>query len=51
MAFGLDQLSFWALIAALAVAGVIISVAMIRGMMQAKVDEQAQIAGKALENS
>ncbi len=33
-----DAISFWALVAALAAAGIIISVAMIRGMLQAKAE-------------
>ena len=33
-----DTISFWALVAALAAAGIIISVAMIRGMLQAKAE-------------
>ena len=36
----LKSVSFWALIAALAVAGIIITVAMIRGMLQARAEER-----------
>lgn len=38
----LNSVSFWALIAALAVAGVIISVAMIKGMLQDRAEKQVQ---------
>ncbi len=38
----LDFVSFWALMAALAVAGVIISAAMIKGMMQANAEKRLQ---------
>ncbi|WP_458778427.1 sulfite exporter TauE/SafE family protein [Desulforhopalus sp. 52FAK] len=38
----LNSVSFWALIAALAVAGVIISVAMIQGMLQDRAEKQGQ---------
>jgi ABC-type lipoprotein release transport system permease subunit len=34
VAFGLNTVSFWALMAALGVAGIIITVAMVRGMIQ-----------------
>lgn len=44
----LNSISFWALIAALAVAGIIISVAMIKGMMQARSEERAQAMGEAV---
>jgi uncharacterized protein len=44
LAFGLNTLSFWALITALAVAGVIISVAMIRGMIQARKEDKGEAA-------
>ena len=37
----LDSVSFWALMLALAVAGIIITVAMIKGMIQAKAEENA----------
>ena len=37
----LEAVSFWALIAALAFAGVIITAAMIKGMLQARAEEQA----------
>jgi hypothetical protein len=42
LAGGLDSISFWALIAALAVAGIIISVAMVRGMLQARQEERGR---------
>nr|WP_232363769.1 sulfite exporter TauE/SafE family protein [Desulfogranum japonicum] len=51
MVFGLDQISFWALMAALAVAGIIISVAMIKGMLQANAEKQAQVVGEAVNHS
>jgi len=51
LAFVLNTISFWALIAALAVAGVIITVAMIRGMIQAKVEERQQSVEGALPHS
>lgn len=44
----LNGISFWALVAALATAGIIISGAMIRGMAKAKTDEkEAATSGKA----
>jgi hypothetical protein len=42
LATSLDSVSFWALIAALAVAGIIISVAMIKGMLQARQEERGR---------
>lgn len=50
MASGLDFVSFWALMLALAVAGIIISVAMIKGMMQAKAEENAKAVGSEAIN-
>lgn len=47
LSMNLDTLSFWALMAALAVAGIIITVAMIRGMLQARAEERAQTASEA----
>ena len=43
----LNGISFWALMAALAVAGIIISVAMIRGMLQDRTEKQSQAAQRA----
>ncbi len=47
----LNSLSFWALMAALAVAGIIISVAMIKGMIQARAEEKAQLLEEAANPS
>jgi len=47
----LDVVSFWALIAALAVAGIIITVAMIRGMIQARAEEREQSVEGALPHA
>ena len=47
LASGLSSLSFWALISALAVAGVIISLAMIRGMLRARKEDKVGIAQEA----
>lgn len=47
----LNSISFWALIAALGVAGVIITLAMIKGMVQAKKEEQAQAAGEPVSQA
>ena len=48
----LNSVSFWALMAALAVAGVIITVAMIKGMLQAKAEDlQTQTANEAAGHS
>ncbi|MBE0582937.1 MAG: sulfite exporter TauE/SafE family protein [Desulfofustis sp.] len=44
LAYVLNTISFWALIAALAVAGIIISVAMIKGIMQDKAEKQVKLA-------
>lgn len=41
MAVALNSVSFWALMAALAVAGVIISIAMIKGMLQDRAEKQS----------
>lgn len=38
----LDVISFWSLMAALAVAGIIITVAMIKGMLQARAEERSR---------
>ncbi len=40
----LDNVSFWALIAALAVAGIIISLAMIKGILQDKAEKRGRLA-------
>jgi uncharacterized protein len=42
LATTLDTISFWALMAALAVAGIIITVAMIKGMLQARAEEKSR---------
>jgi len=42
LSVALNSISFWALIAALAVAGVIISVAMVKGMLQDRAEKQVQ---------
>ena len=42
MAHTLSQVSFWALVAALASAGLIITVSMIKGMMQAKIEARTE---------
>jgi len=39
----LNSVSFWALIGALAVAGIIISVAMVKGMLQDRAEKQGQV--------
>ncbi len=43
LATGLNSLSFWALVAALGTAGLIITVAMIKGMMQAKIEAKGKL--------
>lgn len=47
MASMLDSVSFWALVTALAAAGIIITVAMIKGMMQAKAEVTTHLVGEA----
>jgi len=42
MASLLNSVSFWALMAALGAAGIIITVAMIKGMLEARAEEQIQ---------
>ncbi len=46
----LNFVSFWALMAALAVAGIIITAAMIKGMLQAKEEKRLQQLGEAVSN-
>lgn len=43
----LNFISFWALVAALGTAGIIITTVMVRGMMQARREERAALAGEA----
>ena len=43
----LDFISFWALVAALGTAGIIITTVMVRGMVQARREEQAALAEEA----
>ena len=43
----LDFISFWALVAALGTAGIIITTVMVRGMMQARREERAELAEEA----
>ncbi|SDO64233.1 sulfite exporter TauE/SafE family protein [Desulforhopalus singaporensis] len=46
----LNEISFWALMTALGVAGIIISVAMIKGMIQARNEEQGIGSAKAVKH-
>jgi hypothetical protein len=46
----LNAVSFWALIAALATAGVIIAGAMIKGMIQSKLEERQALAESVVKN-
>ncbi len=46
----LDQVSFWALVAALATAGIIITAAMVKGMLQAKSEAKLRGAPVAVRN-
>jgi hypothetical protein len=50
LAATLDSLSFWALMAALGVAGIIIAVAMIKGMLQARLEERNQTIQEAVSH-
>lgn len=44
----LNSISFWSLMVALAVAGIIISLAMIKGMLQDRAEKQAKLANEAI---
>ena len=46
----LDIISFWSLMLALAVAGIIITVAMIKGMMQARAEERSKTGQEAVSH-
>ncbi len=46
----LNSISFWALMAALGVAGIIISVAMVKGMVAARAEEAGRISGEAVSH-
>jgi len=46
----LNSISFWALMAALGVAGIIISVAMVKGMVAARAEEADRISGEAVSH-
>ncbi len=45
VAYALDRVSFWALVAALGTAGVIITGAMVKGMIKSKAEERQALAG------
>jgi hypothetical protein len=51
LASTLDIVSFWSLMAALAVAGIIITVAMIKGMLQAKAEESGGAIQEAVSQN
>jgi uncharacterized membrane protein YfcA len=50
LASSLDIISFWSLMAALAVAGIIITVAMIKGMLQARAEERSKALQEAISH-
>lgn len=47
LSFGLNTISFWALVTALGVAGIIITVAMVRGIIKARGEDQSGVAQEA----
>jgi uncharacterized protein len=50
LASTLDMISFWSLMAALAVAGIIITVAMVKGMLQARAEERSKTVQEAVSH-